>query len=533
MRIVFSFPRMKCKTAVLVIRDGWGENHDPSFDFCNAVKLAHTPVAEQLSKQWPRTELKACGLDVGLPEGIMGNSEVGHQNIGAGRIVDQEIVRIDKAFATREVCRNPVFLKAIDHLKQTGGRLHLLGLVSDAGVHAMLEHLYGLMQVSKDAGVHELFIHAFTDGRDTAPDSGLNYIAQAEEACERIGIGKIVSVAGRFWAMDRDLRWERVQKAYDCLTGRSQERIAHTAREAVTSYYDHPLDANRKGDEFVVPTTIVDVNGKAIGRIQDGDAVIFFNFRGDRPRELTRAFIEEPFTGFDRGAKLDVLFITMTEYQTGLCPDVLFMKPPKMKDILGTYISDMGIPQFRCAETEKFPHVTFFFNDYREEPLPGEDRAMIPSPQEVSTYDQKPEMSAEGVKDAAVKAIDSGKYGLLVINFANADMVGHTGNLLAAVQACEVVDRCVGEILQAVDRAGAVAVVTADHGNSDQMAMDRSGSPHTAHTLNPVELVVYGTGLENLRLKPAGRLGDIAPTLLKLMGLTPPEAMTGRCLIHE
>jgi 2,3-bisphosphoglycerate-independent phosphoglycerate mutase len=475
----------------------------------------------------------ACGLDVGLPEGIMGNSEVGHQNIGAGRIVDQEIVRINKSIRGNGLAENATFNLAISTIQKSGGALHLMGLVSDAGVHAMLEHLYGLIAAAKNAGIERVFIHAFTDGRDTPPFSGLGYIQQVEAECAKIGIGKIASVSGRFWAMDRDLRWDRVQKAFDCLTGRDIARTAPSAEAAVQAYYDKPLDDNRKGDEFIVPTAITNSDGQPVGIIRNGDAAIFFNFRGDRPRELTRAFIEDNFDGFDRGPRPKVFFATMTEYKKDLCPDVLFLKPSKMEDILGTFVAEKGIAQFRCAETEKFPHVTFFFNDYREDPLPGEDRELIPSPKDVSTYDQKPEMSAYGIRDAAVRAIDSRKYGLVVVNFANADMVGHTGVLEAAIKACEVVDECVGDLLAAADRAGARVIVTADHGNSDQMFVPETQTPHTSHTLNPVELVVYGDGCQSLKLKNGGRLGDIAPTLLKLMELEQPSAMTGACLIIE
>ncbi len=522
---------MDTRPVVLIIRDGWGENHNSAHDAFNAVKLAKTPVADMLTAKWPRTELMACGLDVGLPEGVMGNSEVGHQNIGAGRIVDQEIVRINKGFSTGSVDDNEVLQGAFSNVKDSDGALHLMGLVSDAGVHAMLEHLYGLLRLAKKAGLEKVFIHCFTDGRDTPPKSGQGYIKEVEEKCSEIGIGRIASVSGRFWAMDRDLRWDRVQKAYDCLTGRNIERTAGSAGEAIQYYYDNPLDSSRNGDEFVVPTAITGDDDKPLGVVQDGDSVIFFNFRGDRPRELTRAFIEDGFDGFDRGDQLDLYYATMTEYQKGLCNKVIFKKPPKMKDILGTVIADRGIPQFRTAETEKFPHVTFFFNDYREEPLDKEDRELIPSPKEVATYDQKPEMSAYGIRDAACKAIRTGKYGLVVINFANADMVGHTGSKEAAIAACEAVDKCVGDVLEACDETGAAAIITADHGNSDQMWVPETGSPHTAHTLNPVELVVYGKEIQDLKMADDGRLADIAPTALKLMGIPQPEAMTGDCLI--
>ena len=523
---------MDARTVVLIIRDGWGENHNPEHDDFNAVKLAQTPVADKLTADWPRTELQACGLDVGLPEGVMGNSEVGHQNIGAGRIVDQEIVRITKAFKDGTVKDNAILQGAFER-ERAGGTLHLMGLVSDAGVHAMLSHLFGLLDLAKEAGLERVCIHALTDGRDTPPFSGREYVGQVEEYCGKVGLGSIASVNGRFWAMDRDLRWDRVQKAYDCLTGRAIGRTAASAGEAVQAYYDQPLDDSRKGDEFIVPTAIVGDDGEPVGTVSNGDAVLFFNFRGDRPRELTRAFIEVGFDGFDRGDKLDLYYATMTDYQKGLCDKVVFGKPPKMKDILGTFLADQGLRQFRTAETEKFPHVTFFFNDYREEPLEGEDRELIPSPKEVSTYDQKPEMSAYGVRDAAVKAIRSGQYALVVVNFANADMVGHTGVQKAAITACEAVDECVGDLLVAVDAVGGAAIITADHGNSDQMVVPESGGAHTAHTLNPVELVVYGTGCEGLTLAGGGRLADIAPTALRLMGLSQPDAMTGDCLFND
>jgi 2,3-bisphosphoglycerate-independent phosphoglycerate mutase len=520
---------MKTRPVVLIIRDGWGENHNPEHDAFNAVKQANTPVADKLTAEWPRTELMACGRDVGLPDGVMGNSEVGHQNIGAGRIVDQEIVRIDKGFETGSVNDNPVLKGAFERTRDAS--LHLMGLVSDAGVHAMLEHVYGLLRLAKEAGVEKVFIHCFTDGRDTPPRSGMGYIREVETKCAEIGVGQIASVSGRFWAMDRDLRWDRIQKAYDCLTGREIERTAPDAASAIQFYYDNPLDKSRNGDEFIVPTAIVDDDGNPVGPVKDGDAIIFFNFRGDRPRELTRAFIEDDFDGFDRGDKLDLYYATMTDYQKGLCDKVIFPKPDKMPDILGTYVAEKDIAQFRCAETEKFPHVTFFFNDYREEPLPLEEREMLQSPKEVSTYDQKPEMSAFGVRDAAARAIRSGKYGLMVVNFANADMVGHTGSQEAAIAACEAVDSCVGELMKAADETGAILVITADHGNSDQMWVPETQSPHTAHTLNPVELVIYGKDCQELTLADSGRLADIAPTILKLMGLEQPAAMTGECLI--
>lgn len=518
------------KPVLLIIRDGWGANHDSAHDRFNAVKIAHTPCDDDLRSRYPVTELAASGLDVGLPEGIMGNSEVGHQNIGAGRIVDQELVRINKALALREVKGNPVFAAAVERVKKNGGRFHLMGIVSDAGVHGMLDHLYGLLEILKEEDVADVCIHAFTDGRDTSPTSGIEFIRKVEAKCREIGIGRIATVCGRFWSMDRDNRWDRVEKAYNCLTGRGTNRTASSAEEAVQDYYRNPLDDSRKGDEFVLPTRILDAKGEAFGSIADGDSVLFYNYRGDRPREITKAFVMDGFDGFDRGPKLDLFFVTMTEYETGLPVEVLFRKPEKMKNILGSYVSDKGIPQFRCAETEKYPHVTFFFNDYREEPFPLEERKVVPSPQ-VATYDHQPEMSAEAVTAATREAILSKRFGLIVVNFANPDMVAHTGSVEATVKAVETVDAAVCELLAALEEVGGKAIVTADHGNADQLWNPAIDGPHTSHTLNPVELFVVGEGCEGLSLRPSGRLADIAPTLLDLMSLPKPPEMTGESLI--
>lgn len=525
---------MKKQPVVLIIRDGWGENHDASQDKFNAIKLAHCPNSQYLKKNWPRTEILACGLDVGLPPGVMGNSEVGHQNIGAGRIVDQEIVRIDKAFETGSVLHNPALLKATQYLSRADkSTLHLIGLISDAGVHAVLRHLYGLLRFFVQHRIHKIFIHAITDGRDSSPTSGLGFIKQIEAECEKIGGGQIASVMGRYWAMDRDKRWDRVQRAYDCLTGKQADFQAQSAKAIVQNYYDHPIDETRKGDEFVTPGWVTDEKGQPIGRIQNDDTVIFFNFRGDRPRELTHAFLDETFDGFKRSEFLDLLFITMTEYEAGLCPDVIFHKPPKMKNILGEVISKHHLTQFRCAETEKYPHVTYFFNDYREEPFPGEERQLLPSPKSVATYDLKPEMNALEVCEATRQAILSQKYDLIVVNFANADMVGHTGSLPATIKAVETVDQCVGELLKAIDEVEGGALITADHGNADQMWNPAANTPHTQHTLNPVEVILYGKGFENVRLRSNGRLADLAPTLLEMLNIDKPVEMTGDSLLSR
>lgn len=519
------------RPVILVIRDGWGWNPDSSQDAFNATKLASTPVDDELQRDWPLTRIAASGLDVGVPEGVMGNSEVGHQNIGAGRIVNQEIVRITKAFADNEIADNETWQAVVRRVKEGSGKLHFFGLVSDAGVHAMLEHLYDLLRLCAAEGIGDrVNIHAFTDGRDTSPTSGLGYVSDLEKKCLELGAGRVVTVCGRFWSMDRDNRWDRVSKAYDCLTGKAADQEATSASEAVQYYYDHPIDDSRKGDEFIAPTWVTDDAGRPMGRVEDGDSVVFFNFRGDRPRELTKAFVLDEFDGFDRGRKLDLLFATMTEYQTGLPVEVILRKPPKMKNTLGLYLADLGIAQFRCAETEKYPHVTFFFNDYREEPLALEDRGVVPSPK-VSTYDLQPEMSAAGVTEAAKEAILSGKYGLIVVNFANPDMVGHTGNVPAVTQAVEVVDRAVGVLLEANRKMGGAAVITADHGNAERMWDASTDGPHTSHTLNLVNVFVVGEGCRDLELRESGRLADLAPTVLELMGLPQPEEMTGTSLI--
>jgi len=520
---------------LLLIRDGWGRNPDPAQNQTNAIYLAKKPCDDRLHTAYPVTLVKASGLDVGLPDGVMGNSEVGHENIGAGRIVDQELVRINKLFSEHRLPANPVWQGAVQRVKsRPGARLHLMGIVSDAGVHGMLEHLYGILRQAKADGVgaDQIFIHAFTDGRDTPPHSGLGYVKQVEEHCRTIGVGRIATVCGRFYAMDRDNRWDRVSKAYWMLTGKQAVATAPNAVAAVQQYYDHPLSESQNGDEFVAPTWVVGPDGKPIASIGNGDAVIFYNYRGDRPREITKAFVIDGFNDFDRGAKLDLYYATMTEYESGLPVKVILPKPEKLKHILGEVVSDAGIAQFRCAETEKIPHVTFFFNNYRKDPFPGEDRACPPSPK-VPTYDAAPEMSSVEVTRLAKEAILSGKYGLIVVNFANPDMVGHTGSLPAAVKAVEATDRGVGELLQALATVHGHAVICADHGNAEQMWDPTVNGPHTAHTLNLVEVFVVGEGYAagKTKLRSGGRLADLAPTVLDLMGLPKPAEMTGESLI--
>jgi 2,3-bisphosphoglycerate-independent phosphoglycerate mutase len=520
---------------LLVIRDGWGKNPDPTQDKVNATAQAKTPCDDMLHAKYPVTLVKASGRDVGLPDGQMGNSEVGHENIGAGRIVDQELVRLNKLFSEKQLAKNPVWLDLLKRLQANPrARLHVMGIASDGGVHGMLEHLYGILRQAKDDGVagDRVFIHSFMDGRDTPPQSGLGYIKQIEAKVKEIGVGRIATVCGRFWAMDRDNRWERVQRAYDLLTGRSSAATATSAAQAVQQYYDKPLSETQKGDEFVATTAIVGADGKPLAAIANGDAVLFYNYRGDRPRELTRAFVIDDFKGFDRGPKLDLYYATMTEYEKGLPVHVISGKPAPLKNILGEVVSKAGIGQFRCAETEKNPHVTFFFNNYRNDPFPGEDRACPASPK-VATYDLQPEMSAAEVTAKTKEAILSGKYGLIVVNYANPDMVGHTGSLPAAIKACEATDQGLGELLAALATKNGRAVVLADHGNAEQMWDFKLNAPHTAHTLNLVEVFVVGDGFAagKTKLRQGGRLADIAPTVLQLMDLPKPAEMTGQSLI--
>lgn len=517
---------------LLVIRDGWGKNPDAAQNAYNAVALARKPCDDMLQAKAPVALLAASGLDVGVPVGVMGNSEVGHQNIGAGRIVDQEIVRITKALKEGEIESNAVWQAAVANVKAKGSKLHFMGLCSDGGVHALLEHLYGFLELAKKAGLSkDVYIHAFMDGRDTAPQSGMGFMKELQAKLAEIGVGQVATVCGRFWAMDRDNRWERVSKAYYLLTGSKSEATATDPLSAIQQYYDKPLSETQKGDEFILPTWIVDGEGKPVATIGNGDSVVFFNFRGDRPREISRAFADPAFKDFERGEKLDLYFAGLTEYQKGLPIETILKKPAKMVNILGDWVSKHGKTQFRSAETEKFPHVTFFFNDYREEPFPGEERGLAASPK-VSTYDLAPDMSAASVTVIAREAILSGKYDLVVVNFANPDMVGHTGSIPAAVRSVEATDLGVGTLLQAVEAMKGRAVVVADHGNVEQLWDSSINSPHTAHTLNLVECFVVGEGFtKDTPMKQGGRLADVAPTVLALMGLPKPAEMTGDNLV--
>ncbi len=546
---------MTHKPVVLVIRDGWGENPNPEHDAFNAVKLADTPRADALASAYPRTLIATSSRDVGLPDSTMGNSEVGHQNIGAGRIVFQESVRITLAVEEGTIAENEAIVAGVNAAKTSGGKIHLLVIASDAGVHGMMDHLYGVMAACQKHGVarEDVVMHLFTDGRDTGPFQGKAYVQEVQAKADELCIGVIGSVIGRYYAMDRDNRWERVQLAYDLLTGRGDAPVYATAAEAVQAYYDAPLNTSQEGDEFVaasrVDATAADGGDGAATRIKDGDTIIFVNYRGDRPREITRAFMQPDFfgnvpaspdsgaKGFDRGPQLKLQFVCMTAYDASFYDfpnlSVAYPKPERMPDIGAEWLSVHGKTQFRCAETEKFPHVTFFFNDYREEPFEGETREMAQSPK-VATYDQQPEMSAPKIAELVLARInDPAGPDVIIVNFANGDMVGHTGKLDAAIKACETVDGLVGQIVDATLARGGALVVTADHGNAEQMFDPSTGKPHTAHTLYPVELVVVADGMDGVTLRDGGRLADVFPTVLDLIGLDVPDAMTGASLIQR
>ncbi len=529
------------RPVVIIVRDGWGHNPYPEWNKANAVHLAKRPVNDWLVAEYPNVQIHTSGEDVGLPAGVMGNSEVGHQNIGAGRIVDQEVMRITRTIREGSFFKNSVLLGDFDHARKTGGSVHLLGLFSDGRVHSDMEHSFALMDLCRTLNFpgDRFFVHALTDGRDTSPNSGLGFVRQAEEKLKQAGVGRVASVIGRYYAMDRDNRWDRVEQAYKLLT-QGSPHVFKSASEAIESYYRSPTESNRTGDEFITASSIAPQGTvDPAQKIKSGDAVIFFNYRGDRPREITKAFVlpdaewkQVPNGGFDRGKKLeDIYFAGMTGYEKGLPIHVVFEKPPKMVNILGGYVSSLGLKQFRCAETEKYPHVTFFFNDYRDEPFDGEDRQIVPSPRDVSTYDQKPEMSAPGVTEEMLRRIASDQYELIVLNYANGDMVGHTGSLPAAIKAVEIVDECVGKVVKAVLAKGGALIVTADHGNCEQMIDPATGGPHTAHTTYDVDLIVVDDRMKGKKLREGGRLADIAPTALALMGLPQPAEMTGISLI--
>lgn len=514
---------LRKRPCVMIIRDGWGYNPNPQEDEYNAIKVAKPPVDAMLMAAYPNCLVRTYGEDVGLPQGTMGNSEVGHQNIGAGRIVYQDSVRITVAIRDGSFFDNEQLNKAVDHVLKNNSKLHVMGLCSDIGVHSLLEHLYGLLELAKRRGLKDVYLHAFTDGRDSPPTSGAGYLADIEKKMADIGVGQIATVSGRFYAMDRDKRWDRVQAAYECLT-RGIGRPARSAAEAVKTSYD-----KNETDEFIAPTPIVGDDGKPVALVEDGDSVIFFNFRGDRPREITRAFVDESFDGFQRKTRPDVYYVCMTEYDATIPAPTAFTPVRQMPHIAGEYFSKLGLKQFRCAETEKYAHVTFFFNGGREKPFDGEQRQIVPSPK-VKTYDLKPEMSAPEVCDVICEKLDSGEFDVIICNFANPDMVGHTGVLEAAVKACKTVDACVGRVLDKVKSLGGSAVILADHGNFEKMWDFQNNMPHTAHTVGDVPLIVFDEQFKGRKMKN-GRLADVVPTFLEVMGVDKPDEMTGESLL--
>ncbi len=509
------------RPATLIVLDGWGITGDTSG---SALARAKTPFYDSLLREYPNTALSASGEDVGLPEGQMGNSEVGHMNIGAGRVVYQDYTRINRAIRDGSIKNNRALNGAMDAALGSGGALHFMGLLSDGGVHSDIAHLFALIKNARERGVERMSVHAFLDGRDTPPESGLGYMEKLEEFISREGLSghvRVATVSGRYYAMDRDNRWERVRKAWDAIV-LGEGRKAGSGAEAVRAGY-----GAGETDEFVLPT-VIDGGQGPVGMLSDKDAVIFFNFRTDRARELTRALALDGFDGFERPVRPKLAsYVCMTEYDETFGLPVAF-PPERLGNILGEVVSKSGMRQLRIAETEKYAHVTFFFNGGEEVPFPGEERILIPSPKDVPTYDKKPQMSAYEVTDKVLDAIASDAFDVIIMNFANPDMVGHTGVMEAAVKACETVDECLSKIVPAVSRAGGVSIITADHGNVEQMLDPGTGGVFTAHTSNLVPFIIAD---HRFKLSGSGILADVAPTMLEVMGLDKPYEMTGRSLL--
>ncbi len=516
----FVMTKAPVSPVVLVILDGWGYCEETKG---NAVAASSTPVMDSLSKVYPNTLINTSGKAVGLPEGQMGNSEVGHLNIGAGRVVPQELVRISDAVEDGSINQNPALVKICQEVRGRQSKLHLVGLCSEGGVHSHLSHLFGLLDLAKAQGISEICIHAITDGRDTRPSEAVKAIGLIQDYIDRIGVGRIVSISGRYYAMDRDKRWDRIEKAYDVMTQDDDSSNNLSAVEAVKASY-----AEGVTDEFIIPIRL------APGAVEAGDGVIFFNFRPDRARQLTQVFVSSNFDGFARQQIKPLSFVTFTQYEQDLPVEVAF-KPQNLNNILGEVISSHGLKQFRTAETEKYAHVTYFFNGGLEEPLEGEDRELVSSPM-VATYDEAPPMSAQAVTDVVLGAINKRVYSLIVVNYANPDMVGHTGNMEATVEALEAVDKCLGKLLEGISKSGGTAIITADHGNAEYM-VDETGNPWTAHTTNPVPLIVVegerakiAGHATDINLRTDGKLADIAPSILEILQLPQPEEMTGKSL---
>ena len=508
------------KPTVLLILDGYGERKEKDG---NAIALAKTPVMDKLKKEFPYVEGQASGLFVGLPDGQMGNSEVGHMNMGAGRIVYQELTRITKAIEDGDFFENKALKEAVEHCKKENTALHFMGLVSSGGVHSHIGHIYGLLELAKRAGLKKVYLHAFLDGRDTPPDSGKSFLMDVEKKMQELGVGEIATISGRYYAMDRDKNYDRVEKAYRAMVDGTGEK-ASSVEEAIDASY-----AKKVYDEFVLPT-VIEKDG-AVHTVADGDAMIFFNFRPDRAREICHAFCDDEFNFFNRGARKKVFFVCFTDYDPTIPNKRVAFEKEEIHNTLGEVVSNLGKNQLRIAETEKYAHVTFFFNGGKEEPYENEDRILVPSPKEVPTYDLKPEMSCYTVTEKLTEAIRSGKYDLVVANFANPDMVGHTGVLPAAIKAIEVVDECMGKVVDAVESMHGNLFILADHGNADIMIDEKTGEPYTAHTTNPVPFILVSD--EKHKLREGGCLADVAPTLLELMEIPQPKEMTGKSLLEK
>lgn len=511
------------RPVVLCIMDGFGNN--PS-EYGNAIKAAKTPNLDKLMAEYPMTYIGASGMDVGLPDGQMGNSEVGHTNIGAGRVVYQELTRITKSIQDGDFFENEALVGAIENCKKNGTALHLIGLLSDGGVHSHNTHLYGLLKLAKDNGLEKVYVHALLDGRDVPPASGVEYIEELEAKMKEIGVGEIATVMGRFYAMDRDNMWDRVGMAYNAMVNGEGIKTDDAVAAVKKSYETIDGDGKHLTDEFVMPT--VCSKGESIS---ENDSVIFFNFRPDRAREITRTFVAPDFKGFERKAFFPLYYVCMTQYDAEMPNVHVAFKPETLVNTMGEIISKHGLKQLRIAETQKYAHVTFFFNGGEEKVYPGEDRVLIDSPK-ISTFDLKPEMSAYEVCNAACERVLSDKYDVVILNYANCDMVGHTGVFDAAVKAVETVDECVGKLADATLKMNGVILITADHGNADKM-YEADGSPFTAHTTNPVPLIVAGYGTDFKLKEKGGKLCDLSPTMLDIMGIEKPKEMTGESLIER
>lgn len=512
---------MKTKPNCIIILDGYGMNCERKG---NAIKCANSENVDLLMDKYPSTLIGASGMDVGLPDGQMGNSEVGHLNMGAGRVVYQELTRITKSISDGDFFENEEFLTAIKNAKENGKKLHLYGLLSDGGVHSHITHLYALIKMAKMNGLDNVYVHCFLDGRDVSPTSGADFIKGLKDEMQEMQFGTIASVGGRYYVMDRDNRWERVEKAYDMMTAGIGEKITDVEEYVRNSY------ENGTTDEFVIPAHVYGEDGKPVGLIEEGDSIIFFNFRPDRARQITRAMSEKEFDGFNRKTGfLNPTYVCFTRYDASFTNVKIAFKPQVLTNTLGEYIASLGLKQLRIAETEKYAHVTFFFNGGVEKPNANEDRELIASPK-VATYDLKPEMSAYEVTERVLEKLDSNEYDVVILNYANCDMVGHTGDFGAAVKAVKTVDECLGKVVDKILSMGGNAIITADHGNADKME-EEDGSPFTAHTTNKVPLIVVGKEFEGRSLRENGILADIAPTLLDMMGEKVPEEMSGKTLL--